>query len=123
MRRNRRPGAAPGVAGELRPELHRYCAPLMGSVIDGEDVVQDTFARLRGLDEIDETTPLRAWLFGPHTTVSLDLLRSPPCGPPSDRGATVARYGRALILGGADAAGRMTRCRGSWSFRPCMRAS
>ena len=33
------------LAGELRPELHRYCARLMGSVIDGEDVVQDTFAR------------------------------------------------------------------------------
>jgi DNA-directed RNA polymerase specialized sigma24 family protein len=29
----------------LRPELHRYCARLMGSVIDGEDVVQDTLAR------------------------------------------------------------------------------
>jgi len=33
------------LAGEMRPKLHRYCARLMGSVIDGEDVVQDTFAR------------------------------------------------------------------------------
>jgi len=33
------------LAGELRPELHRYCARLMGSVIDGEDVVQDTIIR------------------------------------------------------------------------------
>jgi DNA-directed RNA polymerase specialized sigma24 family protein len=32
------------LAGELRPELHRYCARLMGSVIEGEYVVQDTFA-------------------------------------------------------------------------------
>ena len=32
-------------AEELRPELHRYCARLMGSVIDGEDVVQDTLVR------------------------------------------------------------------------------
>ena len=32
-------------ASELRPELHRYCARLMGSVIDGEDAVQDTLAR------------------------------------------------------------------------------
>jgi DNA-directed RNA polymerase specialized sigma24 family protein len=32
-------------ADELRPELHRYCARLMGSVIDGEDVVQDTLIR------------------------------------------------------------------------------
>ena len=33
------------LAGELRPDLHRYCARLMGSVIDGEDVVQDTLVR------------------------------------------------------------------------------
>jgi RNA polymerase sigma-70 factor, ECF subfamily len=51
------------LADELRPELHRYCAPLMGSVI-GEDVVQDTFARaFVALDELQETPPLRAWLF------------------------------------------------------------
>jgi len=48
------------LAGELRPELHRYCARLMGSVIDGEDVVQDAFARaLVALGEIDEMPQLR----------------------------------------------------------------
>src|SRR5262249_25997806 len=26
---------------DLRPKLHRYCARMTGSVIDGEDVVQD----------------------------------------------------------------------------------
>ena len=52
------------LAGELRPELHRYCARLMGSVIEGEDVVQDTFARaFVALDELQEDPPLRAWLF------------------------------------------------------------
>ena len=30
---------------ELRPELHRYCARMTGSVFDGEDVVQDTLAK------------------------------------------------------------------------------
>jgi DNA-directed RNA polymerase specialized sigma24 family protein len=25
----------------LRPELHRYCARMVGSAIEGEDVVQD----------------------------------------------------------------------------------
>ncbi len=45
-------------AGELRPELHRYCARLMGSVIDGEDVVQDTFARaFVALEDLKEETP------------------------------------------------------------------
>ena len=48
------------LAGELRPVLHRYCARLMGSVIDGEDVVQDTFARaLVALGEIEEMPQLR----------------------------------------------------------------
>ena len=49
------------LASELRPDLHRYCARLMGSVIDGEDVVQDTFTRaFVALDELQETPPLRA---------------------------------------------------------------
>jgi RNA polymerase sigma factor (sigma-70 family) len=65
------------LAGELRPELHRYCARLMGSVIEGEDVVQDTFARaLVALDELQEAPPLRAWLFRIAHNRALDLLRS-----------------------------------------------
>jgi RNA polymerase sigma-70 factor (ECF subfamily) len=68
-------------AGELRPELHRYCARLMGSVIDGEDVVQDTLARaLVALQELveqgpEETPPLRPWLFRIAHNRALDLLR------------------------------------------------
>jgi RNA polymerase sigma factor (sigma-70 family) len=65
------------LADALRPELHRYCARLMGSVIDGEDVVQDTFARaLVALDELEEVPPLRAWLFRIAHNRALDLLRS-----------------------------------------------
>jgi RNA polymerase sigma factor (sigma-70 family) len=65
------------LASELRPELHRYCARLMGSVIDGEDVVQDTFARaFVALDELEEGAPLRAWLFRIAHNRALDLLRS-----------------------------------------------
>jgi RNA polymerase sigma factor (sigma-70 family) len=65
------------LANELRPELHRYCARLMGSVIDGEDVVQDSFTRaFVALDELEETTPLRAWLFRIAHNRALDLLRS-----------------------------------------------
>ena len=65
------------LAGELRPELHRYCARLMGSVIDGEDVVQDTLARaFLALDELDEAPPLRPWLFRIAHNRALDLLRS-----------------------------------------------
>jgi RNA polymerase sigma factor (sigma-70 family) len=65
------------LAGELRPELHRYCARLMGSVIEGEDVVQDTFARaFVALDELQETPPLHAWLFRIAHNRAMDLLRS-----------------------------------------------
>jgi RNA polymerase sigma factor (sigma-70 family) len=64
------------LAGELRPELHRYCARLMGSVIDGEDVVQDTLIRaLVALQDLDETPPLRPWLFRIAHNRALDLLR------------------------------------------------
>jgi RNA polymerase sigma factor (sigma-70 family) len=64
------------LAGELRPELHRYCARLMGSVIDGEDVVQDTFTRaFVALDELQDVPPLRAWLFKIAHNRAIDLLR------------------------------------------------
>jgi len=65
------------LAETLRPELHSYCARLMGSVIDGEDVVQDTFARaLVAVDELEAVAPLRAWLFRIAHNRALDLLRS-----------------------------------------------
>ncbi|HET7490973.1 MAG TPA: sigma-70 family RNA polymerase sigma factor [Bradyrhizobium sp.] len=65
------------LAGDLRPELHRYCARLMGSVIDGEDVVQDAFARaLVALEDTGEMPQIRPWLFRIAHNRALDLLRS-----------------------------------------------
>jgi RNA polymerase sigma-70 factor (ECF subfamily) len=65
------------LAAELRPELHRYCARLMGSVIDGKDVVQDTLVRaFVALQDLEETPPLRPWLFRIAHNRALDLLRS-----------------------------------------------
>jgi RNA polymerase sigma factor (sigma-70 family) len=65
------------LAGELRPDLHRYCARLMGSVIDGEDVLQDTLVRaFVALQDLDEAPPLRPWLFRIAHNRALDLLRS-----------------------------------------------
>ena len=69
------------LASELRPELHRYCARLMGSVIDGEDVVQDTLVRaFVALQDFEsqgreESPPLRPWLFRIAHNRTLDLLR------------------------------------------------
>ena len=63
-------------ASELRPELHRYCARLMGSVIDGEDVVQDMLVRaFVALQDLEETPLLRPWLFRIAHNRALDLLR------------------------------------------------
>jgi RNA polymerase sigma-70 factor (ECF subfamily) len=70
------PGQFQALVAELRPELHRYCARLTGSVIDGEDVVQDAIAKgLAALDTLDAATPLRAWLFRVAHNQALDLLR------------------------------------------------
>ena len=64
------------LAGELRPDLHRYCARLLGSVIDGEDVVQDTLIRaFVALQDLDEAPQLRPWLFRIAHNRGLDLLR------------------------------------------------
>src|ERR1700735_2614545 len=49
----------------------------MGSVIDGEDVVQDTLVRaFVALQDLEETPPLRPWLFRIAHNRALDLLRS-----------------------------------------------
>src|SRR3954467_1153632 len=48
----------------LRPSLHRYCSRMTGSVMDGEDVVQDAlFQAYRKLDTFDDDRPLGPWLF------------------------------------------------------------
>lgn len=48
----------------IRPDLHRYCARMTGSVAEGEDVVQETLARaFYELAELRELPSLRFWLF------------------------------------------------------------
>jgi RNA polymerase sigma factor (sigma-70 family) len=64
------------VAG-VRPELHRYCARLTGSVIEGEDIVQDTLAKaFYALSQSPEVPPLRPWLFRIAHNTALDFLKS-----------------------------------------------
>src|SRR5205809_183928 len=59
-----------------RPELHRFCARLVGSAIDGEDVVQDTLAKaFFQLSAATEQPPLKPWLFRIAYTTALDHLR------------------------------------------------
>ena len=61
---------------QLRPRLHRYCSRMTGSVMDGEDVVQDAlFEAYRKLDQYDDTRPLAPWLFRIAHNRCIDFLR------------------------------------------------
>jgi RNA polymerase sigma-70 factor (ECF subfamily) len=61
---------------ELRPKLHRYCARMTGSVIDGEDVVQDAMLKaLAAFGEADTLANPEAWLFRIAHNTALDFLR------------------------------------------------
>jgi RNA polymerase sigma-70 factor (ECF subfamily) len=65
------------LVADVRPELHRYCARMTGSIADGEDVVQDTLLRafdaLRDLAEVPNPRP---WLFRIARNRAIDHLRS-----------------------------------------------
>jgi RNA polymerase sigma-70 factor, ECF subfamily len=60
----------------LRPSLHRYCARMTGSVLDGEDMVQETlFQAYRRLESFDDSRSLNAWLFRIAHNRCIDFLR------------------------------------------------
>ena len=64
------------LVAEVRPELHRYCARMLGSVADAEDVVQDTLARaFYALAGLERMPPLRPWLFRIAHNGAIDQLR------------------------------------------------
>src|SRR5437868_13033644 len=61
---------------ELRPMLHRYCARMVGSAIDGEDVVQD--ALVKAVQSFAAAGPIgnpEGWLFRIAHNTALDFLR------------------------------------------------
>jgi RNA polymerase sigma-70 factor (ECF subfamily) len=61
---------------DLRPKLHRYCARMTGSVIDGEDVVQDALVKaLEAFDRAGPTANAEGWLFRVAHNAALDFLR------------------------------------------------
>lgn len=60
----------------MRPKLHRYCARMVGSVIDGEDVLQD--ALIKAMEAAHSVTPIvnpEGWLFRIAHNTALDFLR------------------------------------------------
>ena len=60
----------------LRPRLHRYCARMTGSAIDGEDVLQDALVKaLRARAEGAAVDNFAGWLFRIAHNAALDFLR------------------------------------------------
>jgi RNA polymerase sigma-70 factor (ECF subfamily) len=60
----------------LRASLHRYCARMTGSVMDGEDVVQEAlFEAYRKFDKFDDSRPIKPWLFRIAHNRCIDFLR------------------------------------------------
>jgi RNA polymerase sigma factor (sigma-70 family) len=65
------------MVADIRPDLHRYCARLTGSIIEGEDVVQDTLAKaFYALSLAADVPSLRPWLFRIAHNTALDFLKS-----------------------------------------------
>jgi RNA polymerase sigma-70 factor, ECF subfamily len=64
------------VLAELRPKLHRYCARMTGSVIDGEDVVQEAIVKaIEALPRTGSIENPEGWLFRIAHNAALDHLR------------------------------------------------
>src|SRR6201987_5226785 len=64
------------LVSELRPKLHRYCARMTGSTVDGEDIVQD--ALMKALDALPSVGAIdnpKGWLFRIAHNTALDFLR------------------------------------------------
>jgi RNA polymerase sigma-70 factor (ECF subfamily) len=65
-----------GLLAAMRPKLHRYCARMVGSVIDGEDVLQD--ALIKAVEAFASAGPIgnpEGWLFKIAHNTALDFLR------------------------------------------------
>ena len=60
----------------MRPKLHRYCARMVGSVIDGEDVLQDALTKAMEAQAIAcSIGNPEGWLFRIAHNTALDFLR------------------------------------------------
>lgn len=60
----------------MRPRLHRYCARMVGSVIDGEDVLQDALAKaMQARATAGRIGNPEGWLFRIAHNTALDFLR------------------------------------------------
>ncbi len=63
------------IVNDIRPELHRYCARMIGSAVDSEDVVQDALAKAYASLPATSVTNIRGWLFRIAHNKAIDYLR------------------------------------------------
>jgi RNA polymerase sigma-70 factor (ECF subfamily) len=64
------------LVAEQRPKLHRYVARMTGSVIDGEDVVQEALIKaLEAFPQGEAIAQPEAWLFRIAHNAAIDFLR------------------------------------------------
>lgn len=61
--------------GALRPRLHRYCARMAGSALDGEDIVQEALAKAALHYDATVVRQAEAWLFRIAHNAAMDFLR------------------------------------------------
>lgn len=61
---------------DLRPKLHRYCARMTGSVLDGEDVLQEALVKtVKARPQAGGIAQPERWLFRIAHHAALDFLR------------------------------------------------
>jgi len=61
---------------DIRPELHRYVARMIGSAVDAEDVVQEALVKANAsLALLNSSSNVRGWLFRIAHNKAIDLLR------------------------------------------------
>lgn len=86
----------------LRPALHHYAARMVGSALDGEDVVQEAIARaIAALDRAPPGANADGWLFRIAHNAAMDFLRA------RARGTTRMIEEDDLISGDDEAASRV----------------
>jgi RNA polymerase sigma-70 factor, ECF subfamily len=61
---------------DARAQLHRYCARMSGSPLDGEDLMQETlFEAYTKIDTLDDARKVKPWLFRIAHNRCIDFLR------------------------------------------------
>ncbi|HMI18358.1 MAG TPA: sigma-70 family RNA polymerase sigma factor [Sphingomonas sp.] len=97
---------------DMRPRLHSFCGRMMGSAIDGEDVVQE--ALIRAATSYERSAPIaspEAWLFRIARNAAIDMMRQ-------RRGGDVPMLEGDDADPGADSAARVAVTLGFTAFLP-----